>query len=318
MGCRTATYYLCDVLMIQFTNGAVLSKPLQPLQATAATRACVLPVPGALMKRGKLPLYVQCASLLRHCIENGDWPMGQRLPSLESLAARTGVAVVTVRQAVEMLEGERLLERRQGAGTFVIGKSGPVDWLKLGTRWDSLLSSLSDVAVEMVNVRLDHIVPRLDASEGRAADGYRFLSRLHSRDRRPFCLIRLYLADDIHRIDPERFDKELVLPLLTRLAGHRIARAWQTVRIAKADPIIAEQLGLDAGDPVANVRRLIVDPDNTVVYLAEITYRADVVCLEIDLIGSGSDPPRTNHASTETKLGTPHATSPPSGAIEGD
>ncbi len=54
---------------------------------------------------------------------------------------------------------------------------------------------------------------------------------------------------------------------------------------------LLKQLGIDAGDPVANVRRLIVDPDNTVIYVAEITYRADVVCLEIDLIGSGSDPP---------------------------
>lgn len=296
----------------------VLPKPLQPLQSAATTRACALAVPGALMKRGKLPLYVQCASLLRHCIENGDWAIGQRLPSIESLAARTGVAIVTVRQALEMLEREGLLERRQGAGTFVIGKSGPVDWLKLGTRWDSLLTSLSDVAVEMVNVRLDHIVPRLGASEGLPASGYRFLSRLHTRDRRPFCLIRLYLADDIHRIDPERFDRELVLPLLTRLAGHRIARAWQTVRIAKADPTIAEQLGLDAGDPVANVRRVIVDADDTVIYLAEITYRADVVCLEIDLIGSGSDPPRRSDASTGTKPGTPHPTAPPSSAIEGD
>ncbi len=292
MGSSGMTFYRWDVSTIKPTAPTtVLPTAFKPVRRVAATRECLAPGPGALVKRGKLPLYVQCASLLRHCIENGDWPVGQRLPSLESLAAQTGVAVVTVRQAVEMLEGEGLLERRQGTGTFVIGKSGPLDWLKLGTRWDSLLNSLSDVAVEVINVRLDHLVPRLHAGEGNAASGYRFLSRLHSRDRRPFCLIRLYLADDIHRLDPQRFDKELVLPVLTQLAGDRIARAWQTVRIAKADPTSAEQLGIDAGDPVANVRRLIVDPDNTVIYVAEITYRADVVCLEIDLIGSGSDPP---------------------------
>lgn len=286
----------------------MLPSPLRPVHRSAQARLTALPGPGALVKRGKLPLYVQCAGLLRHCIESGDWPMGQRLPSLESLAAQTGVAVVTVRQAVEMLEDEGLLERRQGAGTFVIGKSGPRDWLKLGTRWDSLLGSLGDVAVQLVNVRLDHIVPRLDAGEGHAASGYRFLSRLHSRDKRPFCVIRLYLADDIHRLDPRRFDKELVLPLLTRLAGERIARAWQTVRIAKADPTSAEQLGIDAGDPVANVRRVIVDPSDTVIYLAEITYRADVVCLEIDLIGSGPGTLKTNPDSTGAKPRKPNAT----------
>jgi GntR family transcriptional regulator len=280
---------------------------LRRLPRTTAKRDGAASGPGARVKRGKLPLYVQCAGLLRHCIENGDWPIGQRLPSLESIAAQTGVAVVTVRQAVEMLEGEGLLERRQGAGTFVVGKSGPRDWLELGTRWDSLLKALSDVTVQVINVRLDHLVPRLEAGEGVAASGYRFLSRLHSRGRHPFCVIRLYLADDIHRIAPRRFDKELVLPVLTELAGDRIARAWQTVTVGKADPTSAEQLGIDAGDPVAYVRRLVTDWTDTVIYVAEITYRADVVRLEIDLIDSGSDPPAAQ-APTATQASKTTAT----------
>lgn len=251
------------------------------------------PVPpaGALVRRGKLPAYVQCAALLRHRIEHGSWPRGSRLPSLEQLADELDLAVVTVRQAVALLERDGLLERRQGVGTFVVGEALPRDWLSLGTRWDSLLASIGDLRVEVVHVRRDHAVPRLQPGEGQAAAGYRFLSRLHSRDGQPFCLIQLHLAHDVYQLDPRRFDRELVLPLLTRRAPERIVRAWQVVRVAKADPDSAGQLGIDAGDPVARVRRVVTDAAGTVIYLADITYRADSVRLEIDLVGGSAAGP---------------------------
>ena len=36
--------------------------------------------------------------------------------------------------------------------------------------------------------------------------------------------------------------------------------------------------------PVAEVRRVCQDPDGTVIYLAEVTYRGDYIHLEMDLL----------------------------------
>jgi CheY-like chemotaxis protein len=52
-------------------------------------------------------------------IEQGIYPIGWRLPSHTELAAEFGVAVMTVRHALSMLEDEGYVSRQHGRGTFV-------------------------------------------------------------------------------------------------------------------------------------------------------------------------------------------------------
>lgn len=239
-------------------------------------------VPG---RRGALPLYAQHARSLRHRIEAGEWRIGTRLPSLEALAAQADVAVVTIRQAIELLEGEGLVERRQGLGTFVVGSVPPPDWLTLGTNWSTLLELLAGATVRLVPMARGETPPVLAPHEGSPAPRYLFQKRVHCRGSEPFCIIELHLAWDAYERDPAGFDAQLVLPTLTRVAPDLIGQAWQALTIGKANPDAAGHLGIDAGDPVAFVRRIVLDPAGRAVYVANITYRADFVRLDIDLIG---------------------------------
>jgi GntR family transcriptional activator of glc operon len=59
------------------------------------------------------------AATLRQQIVDGVIPAGERLPDERSLASELGVARVTVRTALTLLQGEGLLERTQGRGTTV-------------------------------------------------------------------------------------------------------------------------------------------------------------------------------------------------------
>ncbi len=49
---------------------------------------------------------------------------GAKLPTEPDLAAQMGVSRSTLREAMRSFEAQGLLIRRQGAGTFVVGKSG--------------------------------------------------------------------------------------------------------------------------------------------------------------------------------------------------
>ncbi len=68
---------------------------------------------------GWVPRYQQIADALRDQIRRGDLTPGARLDTQRALARRFEVTLMTLRQALEVLEREQLIERRHGLGTFV-------------------------------------------------------------------------------------------------------------------------------------------------------------------------------------------------------
>lgn len=62
--------------------------------------------------------YLHLADRLRTRIRSGE--IVAQLPSLTTLASETGLAVGTVRRAIDVLARERLVRTVRGRGTFVI------------------------------------------------------------------------------------------------------------------------------------------------------------------------------------------------------
>ncbi|MFF9512355.1 substrate-binding domain-containing protein [Streptomyces sp. NPDC014724] len=70
--------------------------------------------------------FQRLAAELRRGVLDGTWPQGSKLPTEQELAAETGLSLTTVRRAYEVLVEQRLVERRQGAGTFAAPRPGAV------------------------------------------------------------------------------------------------------------------------------------------------------------------------------------------------
>ena len=66
-----------------------------------------------------LPLFRAAKAALVQAIESGRCPPGSALPSETALAQALGVAIGTLRHAVDELVAEHILVRQQGRGTFV-------------------------------------------------------------------------------------------------------------------------------------------------------------------------------------------------------
>ena len=64
-------------------------------------------------------LYKQIKNRLMGALVAGEWKPGGAIPSESSLAARYRVSVGTVRRAVDELVAEKIVQRRQGSGTYV-------------------------------------------------------------------------------------------------------------------------------------------------------------------------------------------------------
>jgi GntR family transcriptional regulator len=65
------------------------------------------------------PLYLQVRDALADLISRGTWKPGFQIPSEGELARDVGVSSGTVRKALELMERQGLIIRRQGRGSFV-------------------------------------------------------------------------------------------------------------------------------------------------------------------------------------------------------
>src|SRR5262245_8589457 len=83
------------------------------------------------------PLYLQVCELLTRRIADGAWKPNTTLPNEMELAREMGVSTGTVRKALEKLEADRLVVRRQGRGTFVLDQAAP----EVACRFDRLRCS---------------------------------------------------------------------------------------------------------------------------------------------------------------------------------
>lgn len=65
-------------------------------------------------------MYLQVHELLAQRVADGEWRPGAYLPNEQELARELGVSPGTVRKALDKLEADRIVVRRQGKGTSVV------------------------------------------------------------------------------------------------------------------------------------------------------------------------------------------------------
>jgi GntR family transcriptional regulator len=70
------------------------------------------------------PLYDQVRQRLIEGVSAGEWGAGEAIPTEAELSAAFGVAIGTIRKAVDSLVAEHALVRHQGKGTYVTAHDG--------------------------------------------------------------------------------------------------------------------------------------------------------------------------------------------------
>jgi len=236
-------------------------------------------------KHSASPLYAQIADALRERIVKGEWAIGSQIPTLPELAQEFGVGLITVRQAVQVLKSEKLVVPEQGRGTFVRNKPQTHPKMQVETSLQGLADLYRDLAPRMRSLDEGKASPHLEADDGRPAPTYRYLRRVHASDRQVTSVITAYLDERIFKLAPQRFRKELIIPVLMDLKNVKIGSARQILTIGTAGMEAATLLNVAASAPVAQVRRVFCDSAGTVIYLGELTYRGDFIRVDMDLLG---------------------------------
>ena len=161
--------------------------------------------PAVDLDRSVVALYIQLASLFRRRIQAGQWPVGEQIPTVEELAAECGVARATIRQALDILEAEGLIERYRAKGTFVRPRPRQQIWCEVATDWSGLLANRQDAVIEVLADERGKQPPQVPRPIGELSPSYRHVRRRrHTRHGTPFLLADLYIDERLSRRIPAK------------------------------------------------------------------------------------------------------------------
>lgn len=227
--------------------------------------------------------YVELATWFRRRIELGEWAHGTRIPTVIELAATCGVARETIRQALDIIHREGLIERHRAKGTFVSGFPREQLWCELQTSYFGLLQTREGVRIEILSEARDvEIAEPLDI--GNPAGLYRRFERRHWRKDEPYLLTEVFVAEAmVDRIPRKAFSTETAMKILAHIPEVEAKRIEQILTIGAADMETAGKLRLPLNAPVAHVNRYALDEADDILIFSRGTYRGEIVRLTINV-----------------------------------
>src|SRR5437667_5167787 len=209
----------------------------------------------------RVPRYHRIAEALRERIRVGELASGSRLDNQRQLAKSFGVTLMTLRQALELLEREHLITRRHGLGTFVAAPSVDLAIVQLGRSAGETPAKGEHVATRLLGTRFA-------AADRRVAEALRLagrplvlvLDRLRLVDEHPMSLQRSFLpsplGDEVIRADLALTPLHQVLEFKLGVVVRRASETVSAVRLGRRE---ARDLGCRAGVPAFESERVSYD-----------------------------------------------------------
>ena len=195
-------------------------------------------------------------------------PAGSRLISEPELAKQLGVSRATLREAMRTFETQGLIRRRQGSGTFVVGKVPVIDAglevlesLETMAQRMNLAITVSDLNIEQIDADEDH-ANGLGIEVGTCLTRIR---RVMRADTRPVAYLIDILPEVILKLAdlPADFNGSILDFLLERGDNLRISRAAISATNATAE--VAKALEIQRGDVLLQFTSQLYTADGKIV-----------------------------------------------------
>jgi len=207
------------------------------------------------------PRYHRIAETLRERIRAGEWAPGAPLPNQRRLARDFGVTLMTLRQALELLERDNLITRRHGLGTFVAAPSIDYEITKLRRFAGDLSAQGESVSTRVLGARPTLPDHRVSAALGvTPRSRVVVLERLRLVDGHPMSLQRSFMPA---RIGEEVLGADLTATPLSQVLefklGIVVTHAREAVSAVRLGRREARELACPSGAPAFESERISFD-----------------------------------------------------------
>ncbi|MEM9106808.1 MAG: GntR family transcriptional regulator [Pseudomonadota bacterium] len=233
-----------------------------------------------------VPLYQQIFVILRNKIYSGELSVGERLQSEQELCVQFGVSRITARRALSKLAESGLVERQRGSGTRVAAQANA--HRPVMASMDGLIENVGHIG-RTTDVRvLEHgLVPAsgeasaaLDLQPGTTVQR---AIRVRSQGATPMTFLVTWIPTDVaHLIEGQDMSSTPLLILLED-AGVSVDSAHQTISATIADSEVATALGIAAGSPLIEVRRIVSSSSGRPIEYIKVLYRPEFYRFEMNM-----------------------------------
>jgi len=180
---------------------------------------------GALLTNGPNDNSNYALARLRDYIRSNDFAKDGRLPTERAFAESFDVGRRAVRRALEVLEAEGLIWRRQGAGTFVGEK--PDDWSAQVTE---LVAGTDFMEIMEVRLRIEPQLAQLAAMRAKPAEIERMRALVEKTGQSTDADAKELWDGSLHRQIAQSAGNKLFLSIFDVVNRIRQDDAWQSIR----------------------------------------------------------------------------------------
>jgi DNA-binding GntR family transcriptional regulator len=226
------------------------------------------------------PKYLRIHRDLSQRITSGQWPAGSPLPSQQQLAAEFGVSVMTLRQALQLLADDGLVQTRHGAGTYVAARFA---YDLGGLRSFAADLSAQDAGITTEVLAAGTVQPPAGIAARLGASGKVLrLRRLRRSQGRPLIVQTSYLPAALARLVSREDLGHRGLYTILAGQGLAIARADETITPAVLGPRDARDLSRPRSSPALLSHRVSFTADGQPVIDDYALLPADSVALTVN------------------------------------
>lgn len=203
------------------------------------------------------PVYIQIHNEIRKEIEAGKWSIGAKIPAERELALQFDVSRMTLRQAIQTLVDEGILERHVGSGTFVANRKVQERMSGVTSFTDLMIAAGKKPSSKTISYHVT-APSQSEAEQLKLEEGAKILrmERIRYGSGVPICYETATIPADLI----SGFSKEEVTTSFYKTLENKAnlfpGRALQTVSAMQASEKIAEYLGIKRGDALLRLRQL--------------------------------------------------------------
>ena len=223
----------------------------------------------------RVPLHKQAEEMLRKLIENQEYKDGKLLPNEVELAKQLNISRNTLRQAINQLVFDGLLERKKGVGTKV-SRKGITGGIQ---NWHSFSQEMKMLGIEIRNYELlvHFRKPSPEIASFFGSDPEKpcvVMERLRGNTSYPFVQFISYFNPALPVTGDENFSMPLY-DMLEENYGIVVKTSREEVSARLAGEQLARKLEISASDPILIRKRFVYDSEGVPVEYNIGYYRAD-------------------------------------------